>query len=206
MRARSSRWVRGRRTRPERGDARRGPGAAGCRPGLAERVTFVHGEAERLPFSDAEFDALTFTYLLRYVDDRPRRCASWRASSSQGAGSGWSSSAFPGGAAARLVARTHARRAPAARAPRVLRVVRGGPVPRAEHRGALLARAPPAGAVARGGDPGCGRAAPQLRCWTGDVGSRGVAFTLPELNRPAARPRAEGRLARPFPRGSSPPP
>src|SRR5215208_4948202 len=30
---------------------------------------FVAGEAERLPFADAEFDALTFTYLLRYVDD-----------------------------------------------------------------------------------------------------------------------------------------
>ncbi len=37
---------------------------------LADRVTFVQGEAERLPFADAEFDALTFTYLLRYVDDR----------------------------------------------------------------------------------------------------------------------------------------
>jgi demethylmenaquinone methyltransferase / 2-methoxy-6-polyprenyl-1,4-benzoquinol methylase len=39
-------------------------------PALADRVTLVHGEAERLPFADAEFDALTFTYLLRYVDDR----------------------------------------------------------------------------------------------------------------------------------------
>jgi demethylmenaquinone methyltransferase/2-methoxy-6-polyprenyl-1,4-benzoquinol methylase len=29
----------------------------------------VRGEAEQLPFADAEFDALTFTYLLRYVDD-----------------------------------------------------------------------------------------------------------------------------------------
>lgn len=37
---------------------------------LAARVSLVHGEAERLPFDDAEFDALTFTYLLRYVDDR----------------------------------------------------------------------------------------------------------------------------------------
>jgi demethylmenaquinone methyltransferase / 2-methoxy-6-polyprenyl-1,4-benzoquinol methylase len=37
---------------------------------LAGRVRFVHGEAERLPFADAQFDALTFTYLLRYVDDR----------------------------------------------------------------------------------------------------------------------------------------
>lgn len=32
-------------------------------------VTFVQGEAERLPFEEASFDALTFTYLLRYVDD-----------------------------------------------------------------------------------------------------------------------------------------
>lgn len=39
-------------------------------PAIADHVTFVRGEAERLPFSDGEFDALTFTYLLRYVDDR----------------------------------------------------------------------------------------------------------------------------------------
>ncbi len=39
-------------------------------PALAERITFVRGEAERLPFVDNEFDALTLTYLLRYVDDR----------------------------------------------------------------------------------------------------------------------------------------
>jgi demethylmenaquinone methyltransferase/2-methoxy-6-polyprenyl-1,4-benzoquinol methylase len=38
-------------------------------PGLRDRVTVVRGEAERLPFADGEFDALTFTYLLRYVDD-----------------------------------------------------------------------------------------------------------------------------------------
>ncbi len=36
---------------------------------LRERVTLVPGQAEALPFSDGEFDALTFTYLLRYVDD-----------------------------------------------------------------------------------------------------------------------------------------
>jgi demethylmenaquinone methyltransferase / 2-methoxy-6-polyprenyl-1,4-benzoquinol methylase len=39
-------------------------------PTLAKRITFVQGEAEKLPFDDGEFDALTFTYLLRYVDDR----------------------------------------------------------------------------------------------------------------------------------------
>jgi demethylmenaquinone methyltransferase/2-methoxy-6-polyprenyl-1,4-benzoquinol methylase len=32
-------------------------------------VTFVTGQAEHLPYEDASFDALTFTYLLRYVDD-----------------------------------------------------------------------------------------------------------------------------------------
>jgi demethylmenaquinone methyltransferase/2-methoxy-6-polyprenyl-1,4-benzoquinol methylase len=37
---------------------------------LNGRIEFVTGEAERLPFADQEFDALTFTYLLRYVDDR----------------------------------------------------------------------------------------------------------------------------------------
>ncbi len=36
---------------------------------LAPRLTFVEGEAEALPFADGEFDHLTFTYLLRYVDD-----------------------------------------------------------------------------------------------------------------------------------------
>jgi demethylmenaquinone methyltransferase/2-methoxy-6-polyprenyl-1,4-benzoquinol methylase len=38
-------------------------------PALTGRVRFVRGEAERLPFADGEFDALSFTYLLRYVDD-----------------------------------------------------------------------------------------------------------------------------------------
>jgi demethylmenaquinone methyltransferase / 2-methoxy-6-polyprenyl-1,4-benzoquinol methylase len=36
---------------------------------LAARVSLVSGEAEHLPFGDGEFDHLTFTYLLRYVDD-----------------------------------------------------------------------------------------------------------------------------------------
>jgi demethylmenaquinone methyltransferase / 2-methoxy-6-polyprenyl-1,4-benzoquinol methylase len=37
--------------------------------GLADRIELVEGSAEQLPFEDASFDALTFTYLLRYVDD-----------------------------------------------------------------------------------------------------------------------------------------
>jgi demethylmenaquinone methyltransferase/2-methoxy-6-polyprenyl-1,4-benzoquinol methylase len=38
-------------------------------PQLGSRIELVEGEAERLPFADAEFDHLTFTYLMRYVDD-----------------------------------------------------------------------------------------------------------------------------------------
>ena len=32
-------------------------------------VELIEGQAEELPFADKSFDALTFTYLLRYVDD-----------------------------------------------------------------------------------------------------------------------------------------
>ena len=37
--------------------------------GVTDRVQLVVGQAEKLPFPDESFDALTFTYLLRYVDD-----------------------------------------------------------------------------------------------------------------------------------------
>jgi demethylmenaquinone methyltransferase/2-methoxy-6-polyprenyl-1,4-benzoquinol methylase len=39
------------------------------RAGLAERIELREGRAETLPVEDGRFDALTFTYLLRYVDD-----------------------------------------------------------------------------------------------------------------------------------------
>jgi demethylmenaquinone methyltransferase / 2-methoxy-6-polyprenyl-1,4-benzoquinol methylase len=37
--------------------------------GLSDRITLLHARAEALPFAAASFDGLTFTYLLRYVDD-----------------------------------------------------------------------------------------------------------------------------------------
>jgi demethylmenaquinone methyltransferase/2-methoxy-6-polyprenyl-1,4-benzoquinol methylase len=37
--------------------------------GLTDRIELVEGQAEELPFGEASFDGLTFTYLLRYVDD-----------------------------------------------------------------------------------------------------------------------------------------
>ncbi|MFY9579790.1 MAG: class I SAM-dependent methyltransferase [Gaiellaceae bacterium] len=42
---------------------------AEARRRLGAEVELVEGTAERLPFEDASFDALTFTYLLRYVED-----------------------------------------------------------------------------------------------------------------------------------------
>ena len=39
------------------------------RAGQSDRVLLVAGRGEQLPFPDATFDALTFTYLLRYVAD-----------------------------------------------------------------------------------------------------------------------------------------
>ena len=39
--------------------------------GLSDRIELREGQAEAMPFADAEFDALTFTYLLRYVDEVP---------------------------------------------------------------------------------------------------------------------------------------
>ena len=38
------------------------------RAGVGDRIELVEGKAEALPFEDATFDALTFTYLLRYVE------------------------------------------------------------------------------------------------------------------------------------------
>jgi demethylmenaquinone methyltransferase/2-methoxy-6-polyprenyl-1,4-benzoquinol methylase len=42
---------------------------ARARARFGERVELVEAPAEELPFDDSSFDHLTFTYLLRYVDD-----------------------------------------------------------------------------------------------------------------------------------------
>ena len=69
-RARPALRLRGGRARPERADARRRARRSST-PTRDSRAasSSSSGEAEQLPFDDGEFDALTFTYLLRYVDD-----------------------------------------------------------------------------------------------------------------------------------------
>ena len=39
--------------------------------GLGSSVRMIRGRAEELPFADGSFDAVVFTFLLRYVEDRP---------------------------------------------------------------------------------------------------------------------------------------
>jgi demethylmenaquinone methyltransferase/2-methoxy-6-polyprenyl-1,4-benzoquinol methylase len=46
-----------------------GAGNLAAAGATGRRVDLVAGRAEQLPFADAAFDALTFTYLLRYVAD-----------------------------------------------------------------------------------------------------------------------------------------
>ncbi len=113
-------------------------------------------------FADAEFDHLTFTYLLRYVDDPGATLA--ELARVVRPGGRIASLEFglpePPVVAAALVA-LHADR-PAGPGPPVRpRLVRGGPLPGAEHRGAV--RAVAAGAPARA----LGRAPGSRRCASG---------------------------------------
>ena len=75
---------------------------------VADRVALVVGRAEQLPFADATFDGLTFTYLLRYVAD-PARNTSENLSefSSRALRSQASSSSSPGTVLAFLVVDLH---------------------------------------------------------------------------------------------------
>ena len=47
---------------------RAGAANVGASP-YRDRISLLIGRGEQLPFPDASFDAVTFTYLLRYVDD-----------------------------------------------------------------------------------------------------------------------------------------
>ena len=65
---------------------------AGARPVRWAPVELVESSADAIPFADESFDHLTFTYLLRYVDDPGATLRSSRASSAPAAWSRcWSS-------------------------------------------------------------------------------------------------------------------
>jgi demethylmenaquinone methyltransferase / 2-methoxy-6-polyprenyl-1,4-benzoquinol methylase len=83
------------------------PDRAGQDP--APRISFVQGEAEQLPFADAEFDALTFTYLLRYVDDRAATMRELARVVKPGGAIGMVEFGVPGDPALRALWRAHTR-------------------------------------------------------------------------------------------------
>ena len=143
--------------------------ARGATRSSAQRIDLVLGEAERLPFEDGEFDALTFTYLLRYVDDPaatmrelarvvkpggtiaslefgvPRSRVAARAVDRSTRGSGFPRSAgWPRGPPAAPASRARSGRSIRGRLPALGRLVSRdwydvGPLPRAEHLGLLSA-------------------------------------------------------------------
>lgn len=78
-------------------------------PRIADRVTFVQGEAERLPFDAGTFDTLTFTYLLRYVDDRAATLAELARVVRPGGRIGMLEFAVPDSPALRVPWRVHTR-------------------------------------------------------------------------------------------------
>ena len=82
---------------------------ASARRRFGDRVALVEASATELPFPDASFDHLTFTYLLRYVDDPGGDAApSSRASSARAARSPRSSSASRAGSGGRCGTSTSA--------------------------------------------------------------------------------------------------
>ncbi len=159
---------------------------------MADRVQLVAGRAEQMPFADGTFDALTFTYLLRYVDD-PQATLRELARVVK-----------PGGAVASLeflVPRSRFWRfwwwlytaAPASAGRLGHRgegVVRGWPVPRPQHLGPLPSV--PGGMDGRGLEAGrlrrCRRATHEPRRRPGHVGEARRWLTSPHRNhRPTAR-------------------
>jgi demethylmenaquinone methyltransferase/2-methoxy-6-polyprenyl-1,4-benzoquinol methylase len=78
-------------------------------PQLSGRLSLVLGEAEALPYPDAEFDALSFTYLLRYVDDRAATMRELARVVKPGGRIGMVEFGVPSNAALRLLWRIHTR-------------------------------------------------------------------------------------------------
>ena len=111
-------------------------GAANVRAaGRSAEVLLVAGRAERLPFPDGAFDAVSFSYLLRYVDDPAAGVA--RAGALRAAGRDAGEPGVLRAAGRRLARRLAVLRVRGAAAGRWAGrrpgVVAGGPVPVREH-------------------------------------------------------------------------
>jgi SAM-dependent methyltransferase len=181
-------------------------------PTLAERISLVQGEAERLPFADEEFDHLTFTYLLRYVEDPSATMTELARVVKPGGRIASLEFAVPGHAGWRWLWRLYTRRG----LPTFGRLVSRewgahGPIPRREHP--ELLRAPPdltgGGVVGAGRNRGCASSPDEPgrgRCDVGHEGGPRVAtgrFTV-AASRARCRKRKGGRRWRRQARLSAP--
>ena len=135
--------------------------------GLDAQITPVLGRAERLPFPDETFDALTFTYLFRYVDDPAAAMRELARVVRPGGTIATLEFHVPEQPLLRAGWYAYTRRRPAGdRVAGGTRVARHRPVPRAQHQPVRRARAAPgAGSVVAGR-----RGAP--RAVEGDVAGR----------------------------------
>ena len=157
------------------------------------KIRLQEGDARSLPFEDGQFDALTFTYLLRYVEDPAGDAARARARrASPAARSPGSSSASRAASGGRSGSSGRASGCPAAGPADRRRLARGRLVPRTR-RSASTTTAWPLprllDGVARRGHRGRAGAAAEPRRRGGDVGTQ-------EEVRPAFYALAPRRLAR----------
>ena len=147
-----------------------------ARSRFGDRVELVEASATAIPFADASFDHLTFTYLLRYVDDPGRHARRARPGRPPGRdGREPRVLRSPRDLAAALGS-LRRRRPPRARPHRVEGLVRRRPLPRpvdSRLLRAVAARAP-ARALARGGRHGRPGAAHERRRWRRDLGHEDV--------------------------------
>ena len=168
-------------------------------PALAERLELVRGQAEQLPFADGEFDALTFTYLLRYVDDRAATMRELARVVRPGGRIGMLEFGVPqaeppqdrsGGRTPESACRSWAERCPP-------RGTRSGSSSGRASRATRAPGARPGGAVALGRDPQRPRAPDELRRGTAHVGHEGWRQPRVRLRSPRVLRAAVRRLARP---------
>ena len=143
--------------------------------GMSGRIRLVAGRAEQLPFPDGTFDALTFTYLLRYVDDpQATLCELARVVKPGGAVASLEFLVPPEPLLAILVVALHPTAPPGRRLDhRRPRMVPRGPVPRPQHLRALPDVSPVVdrGGVAEGGIRERRRPSHESRRRSGHVGN-----------------------------------
>ena len=161
-----------------------------ARERLSDRIELREARAEELPFADDEFDAVTFTYLLRYVDDVPATLRELARVVRPGGTVAMLEFGLPRRRVAPALGALRASRAAGCRSRRLAELGRRRPLPRPEHPRLLaeVAGAAPPRGLARGG-PGRRRSpAAQRRRRDRRLGEARVTAARPRPSFYALRP------------------